>query len=67
LLSDDVIEGGPLPYRDGRLAVPDKPGIGVELDAERVQRYADLYTREGAGFGFHDPEALRATPLLPKR
>src|SRR5918996_1327223 len=67
LLADDVLEGGPLPYQDGTLTVPDRPGIGVELDAERVERFSELYEREGERFGFHDPAALKGTPLLPKR
>jgi L-alanine-DL-glutamate epimerase-like enolase superfamily enzyme len=67
LLADDVVAGGPLLYRDGTLAVPDRPGIGVELDAERVGLYSELYEREGEQFGFHDSAALEATPLLPKR
>jgi L-alanine-DL-glutamate epimerase-like enolase superfamily enzyme len=67
LLADDVVEGGPLPYRDGALPVPERPGIGVELDADRVERYSELYEREGEQFGFHDAAALQATPLLPKR
>jgi hypothetical protein len=67
LLADDVVEGGALPYEGGALTVPERPGIGVELDAERVARYAELYKREGQTFGFHDPAALEATPLLPKR
>jgi L-alanine-DL-glutamate epimerase-like enolase superfamily enzyme len=66
-LADDVIAGAsPLPYVDGSLAVPDAPGIGVELDADRVARYAELYEREGAAFAFHEPAALTATPVLPK-
>jgi hypothetical protein len=32
-----------------------------------VERFAELYEREGEQFGFHDPAALKATPLLPKR
>jgi L-alanine-DL-glutamate epimerase-like enolase superfamily enzyme len=67
LLADDVLDGGPLPYRDGTLAVPEGPGLGVELDAERIGRYAELYQREGERFGFHDTAAIEATPLLPKR
>jgi L-alanine-DL-glutamate epimerase-like enolase superfamily enzyme len=66
LLEDDIVDGGRLPYRDGALAVPEGPGIGVALDAERVATYADLYRREGEDFGFHDPAALETTPLLPK-
>lgn len=68
LLADDVIAGAsPLPYQDGTLAVPDRPGIGVELDPDRVARYAELYQRDGAAFAFHDPAAMAATPVIPKR
>jgi L-alanine-DL-glutamate epimerase-like enolase superfamily enzyme len=66
-LADDVIAGAsPLPYVDGCLEVPERPGIGVDLDPQRVARYAELYEREGANFAFHDPAALAATPVLPK-
>lgn len=66
LLGDDVIDGGPLTYRGGRLQLPTEPGLGVTLDPDRVARYADLYHREGGSFGFHDPVRLGATPLIPK-
>lgn len=64
LLSDDVVAGDPLRPRTGTLAVPTGPGLGVELDSERVARYAELYEREGASYSFHD--ASTGTPLLPK-
>ncbi|MCF6525115.1 mandelate racemase/muconate lactonizing enzyme family protein [Streptomyces sp. JJ36] len=71
LLTDDVVRGsfgGPLEhYTDGCLPVPDGPGLGVELDPEKVERYAELYRTRGAEFAFHDPEALRGAPALPKR
>ena len=66
-LADDVIVGdGPLPYRNGRLAVPDQPGIGVDLDPERVGAYAELYEKEAADFAFHETETMARTPLMPK-
>ena len=66
-LADDVVAGmSPLPYVDGCLEVPQRPGIGVDLDAERVGRYAELYGREGTKFAFHDPAALTTTPVIPK-
>ncbi|MGH3326455.1 MAG: mandelate racemase/muconate lactonizing enzyme family protein [Streptomycetales bacterium] len=67
LLCDDIVAGtGPLPYLDGCLAVPDRPGIGVELDRERVGRYVELYARDGKNFAFTDPRALAPSPRLPK-
>ncbi|MER7011058.1 mandelate racemase/muconate lactonizing enzyme family protein [Saccharopolyspora sp. NPDC000359] len=50
LLSDDVLVGGPLRHRGGRLRVPDAPGIGVELDRDRLARYAELYQVAGEEF-----------------
>lgn len=67
LLADDVVAGvDVLPYRDGHLAVPEGPGLGIELDRDKVERYARLYREEGAGFAFHDLEATSATPRIPK-
>ena len=39
------------PYQivDGYLTVPDKPGLGVELDMEAVDAAHELYQREGLG------------------
>ncbi len=66
-LGDDIIrDASPLPYVDGCLEVPTGPGIGVELDKERVERYADLYRANAADFAFHDSVALSATPVIPK-
>lgn len=54
-LTDDVIEGGLVSYRDGAIDVPSGPGLGVRLDPERVGRYAELY-RELGGYAYdRDP------------
>jgi L-alanine-DL-glutamate epimerase-like enolase superfamily enzyme len=45
-LDDDVIAGGLMPWRGCELEVPTGPGIGVELDRDRVEHYAALYERE---------------------
>jgi L-alanine-DL-glutamate epimerase-like enolase superfamily enzyme len=67
LLTDDVIAGsGALPYRSGKLAVPEGPGLGITLDDERVAKYAELYATQSEGFAFHDSEAIQAA-YLPKR
>ena len=43
---DDVLKGGKMKYREGFLTLPDKPGLGVELDAEKLKEYE--YTVEKA-------------------
>jgi hypothetical protein len=48
-LTDDVIAGGPLQFDGPFLAVPTRPGLGVELDPERVAHWAAYYEREVAG------------------
>jgi L-alanine-DL-glutamate epimerase-like enolase superfamily enzyme len=48
-LTDDVIVGGPLAFDGCFLTVPTGPGLGVDLDADRVAYYADYHAREVAG------------------
>jgi glucarate dehydratase len=43
------ITRNPLRIDDGFLTVPDRPGLGVELDMERVEAAHELYLREGLG------------------
>jgi glucarate dehydratase len=45
--ADDVIEQGPFCPRNGRLAVPTGPGLGVTLDRAALARCHERYLREG--------------------
>jgi glucarate dehydratase len=55
-LTDDIIVGGKMRYRNGCLPVPTGPGLGVELDRDRLKRYSELY-RELGGYSYdRDPE-----------
>jgi L-alanine-DL-glutamate epimerase-like enolase superfamily enzyme len=45
-LTDDVIAGGLLRFDGCELAVPTGPGLGVELDRDRVAHYAQLWEQE---------------------
>lgn len=64
-LVDDIIEGGPLPYRDGAIAVPTGPGLGVRLDREKLRRYSEQY-REVGGYPYdRDPGRPGWFPLVP--
>jgi L-Ala-D/L-Glu epimerase len=58
LLEDDVIVGGPPVFERGALRLPEGPGIGVTLDAERVALYEEVYRREGE-FSVYGPVAER--------
>ncbi|MDX1418458.1 MAG: enolase C-terminal domain-like protein [Rubricoccaceae bacterium] len=55
-LTDDVIEGGKMAYRDGALAVPTGPGLGVTLDRDKLAEYAELYQTLGGYPYDRDPE-----------
>ena len=35
--------------KDGHLDVPTSPGLGVEIDEDRLQEAHELYLREGLG------------------
>lgn len=39
----------PLKIADGHIAVPDKPGLGVEIDMEQLFKANELYVRENLG------------------
>ena len=39
----------PLQIRDGRISVPDRPGLGIEIDMEQVERAHALYNEVGSG------------------
>ncbi len=64
-LLDDVIEGGKLPYREGRIAVPDGPGLGVRLDRDKLEEYAELYRRLGGYPYDRDPGRPDWFALVP--
>ena len=54
-LTDDVISGGLMQYHDGAIDVPTGPGLGVELDRDRLAHYAEMYTRLGGYAYDRDP------------
>jgi len=51
-LSDDVIKGGMMKFENGHLHVPKGPGLGVELDPVKVEKYSKLYEQEIRGQEF---------------
>jgi len=39
----------PLEIRDGKIEVPERPGLGVEIDMEAVERANELYREKTLG------------------
>jgi len=64
-LTDDIIKGGKMKYVGGKIKVPDAPGLGIELDREKLVQYSELY-KELGGYPY-DQDPLRPTwsPTVP--
>jgi glucarate dehydratase len=43
----DIIQGGNLRIRKGKLSVPSRPGVGVELDRDRLARAHEVWRKSG--------------------
>tara|TARA_B110000114_G_scaffold183726_1_gene225692 strand:- start:576 stop:1826 length:1251 start_codon:yes stop_codon:yes gene_type:complete len=64
-LTDDVIKGGPMTYKGGKIKVPTGPGLGVELDRSKLEKYAE-YFREFGGYPYdRDPGRKDWFALVP--
>src|SRR5690606_14503668 len=64
-LTDDIIVGGKMRYENGRIRVPEGPGLGVRLDHDKVRQYAELY-RELGGYAYdRDPGRRDWYALVP--
>ena len=64
-LTDDIIEGGKFKYEDGAIAVPTAPGLGVNLDRDKLAEYRELYLRLGSYPYDQDPLRPGWTPTIP--
>ena len=64
-LTDDIVEGGKFEYRNGRIRVPDGPGLGVSLDRDKLETYSARY-QELKGYPYdRDPGRPDWFPLIP--
>ncbi|MHB1957182.1 MAG: enolase C-terminal domain-like protein [Sulfobacillus sp.] len=64
-LQDDILKGGKMLYTNGAIPVPEGPGLGVEVDADKIRQYAELY-RELGGYSYdRDPSRPGWFPLVP--
>lgn len=65
-LTDDIIVGGKLKYVDGSLPVPMGPGLGVDLDEDKMEKYEREYEKRGDYYArFHeDPRRPDWYPIV---
>ena len=54
-------------YRDGKIALPKGPGLGVELDRDKLAEYAELYKRLGGYTYDRDPGRRDWYCIMPER
>jgi glucarate dehydratase len=64
-LTDDLIEGGLMPYENGSIAVPNGPGLGVKLNRDKLAEYSELYKKVGNYAYDQDPGRPGWAPVLP--
>jgi glucarate dehydratase len=64
-LIDDIIQGGKMQYRNGSIVVPDGPGLGVQLDRDKLREYAALYDELGGYPYDRDPGRPDWYALVP--
>ena len=66
-LTDDIIKGGKMTYRDGKIALPKGPGLGVELDRDKLAEYAELFREQGGYQYDRDPGRPDWYAVMPER
>jgi L-alanine-DL-glutamate epimerase-like enolase superfamily enzyme len=60
-MQDDDILTEMLPLRGGSIAVPEGPGLGVQLDPEKVEKYHRLEARDSVFYDPDDPNFIPRT------
>ncbi len=58
----EIIRGGKIPFHDGAIAVPDGPGIGVEINPDALQEYHELYVSQALYDRADTDEMLKYIP-----
>ena len=65
-LTDDITTRGLMTYKNGCIEVPKGPGLGVELDPEKMDKYERLFEEKGDYYArFHqDPKRPDWYPIV---
>ena len=67
-LTDDILAGGMLQYKDGCMSPNERPGFGIRLDEEKMARYEELFMqRKKAADYWYPPDPKRPDwyPIVP--
>jgi glucarate dehydratase len=62
--NDEIVDGGRIKIVDGCVAIPDKPGLGVALDYDQLERGKERYRK--APFRKRDDEAEMRRRIDPQ-
>ncbi len=66
-LTDDILVGGKLEYTaNGSMAVPQGPGLGVQLDHDKLAQYHELALKQEMGSWIEDPKRPGVVTIQPK-
>lgn len=66
-ITDDIIKGGKLQYVNGCIAVPKGPGLGVELDYDKLKQYHEYFKAVGGYTYDRDPQRPEWFSILPEQ
>ncbi len=47
LLQEDTLVDGLISFKEGSISVPDRPGLGIDLDWDRIRKFAHAYQEVG--------------------
>jgi glucarate dehydratase len=65
-LTDDILEGGKLEYKNGAMKVPTGPGLGISLDRDKLAKYHELSKKQEMGAWTDDPRRRGHVITQPK-
>jgi len=64
-LSGDILKHS-FSFSEGKLEVPQRPGLGVDLDESKVLKYQELYREQGDYVYHADPGRNSFIPTIPR-
>lgn len=66
-LTDDIIVGGKLTYRNGSMRLPSGPGLGVDVDRDKLRQYSEYFKQVGGYPYDRDPARPEWYSVFPER